>query len=94
MARPTADDIREAIKSAETGDWIDPSEQPNCWECILYNPDGQPAGNGHAHTPGKAMGLAWLHFWVPDALVEAYVAPDSVPFTIPDGWRFELTYGE
>jgi hypothetical protein len=94
MARPTADDILEAIDSAETGDWIDPSEQPACWECILYNPDGQRAGDGHPHTPGTAMALAWLHVWAPDALIDAYVEPGSVPFTIPEGWRFELTYGE
>jgi hypothetical protein len=93
MARPTADDILEAIKSAETGDWIDPSEQPNCWECILYAPDGRRVGNGHAHTPEKAMALAWLHVWAPDALVEAYVEPGMVPLSVEDGWRFELTHG-
>jgi hypothetical protein len=91
MAHPTADDIREAIKSAETGDWIDPEDVPNCWECILYSPDGKRAGEGHALTPDKAMGLAWLHAWAPDALSEAYVEDGSVPLTVPDGWRFELT---
>jgi hypothetical protein len=38
-----------------------------------------------------ATALAWLHAWAPDALVEAYVEPGSVPFEIPVGWRFELT---
>jgi hypothetical protein len=37
------------------------------------------------------MALAWLHYWAPDALIEGYVEPGSVPLDIPDGWRFRLT---
>jgi hypothetical protein len=36
------------------------------------------------------MGLAWLCKWAPDALCKQYIEPGSVPFDVPDGWRFEL----
>jgi hypothetical protein len=88
--RPTPADILVAIGKAELGDWIDPSEAPINWECNLYSPEGY-SYNGHADTPGMAMALAWLHAWAPDALINAHVEPGSVPFEVPDGWRFELT---
>jgi hypothetical protein len=88
--RPTPADIMVAIAKAELGDWIDPSEVPLNWACDLFSPEGHRF-NGNADTPGIAMALAWLHAWAPDALINAYVEPGSVPFEIPDGWRFELT---
>jgi len=91
-SKPTADDIRCAILAAERGLWIDPSEHPNeYWDCKLYDPTGQRAGEGQAFSAGEAMGLAWLHAHAPDALTEREVEPGSVPFKIADGWRFELT---
>jgi hypothetical protein len=91
MAQPTADYILEAIDSADS---IDPDAQPACWECILYSTDGQRAGDGHAFTVSKAIALAWLKVWNPDALSGVRRIPDLVPFIIPPGWRFELTYLE
>ena len=89
--KPTCDDILTAIRKAETRDWVDPSEVPGTWECKLFDATGQRCGDGNAFTPGEAMGLAWLCAWAPDALIDAYVEPDSVPLDIPDGYRFELT---
>jgi hypothetical protein len=90
MIRPTSADILIAIRKAEIGDWIDPSEEPVCWACDLYSPEGHHF-NGHAYTAAEAMALAWLHAWAPDALIEARVEPGTVPLEIPYGWRFELT---
>jgi hypothetical protein len=89
-SKPSPSDIATAIEAAETGDWIDPSEEPINWYAILHDPDGKQVGNGNAHTPREAMAFAWLCAWAPDALIDAYVEPGSVPFTIPDGWSFEL----
>jgi hypothetical protein len=93
MMKPTPADILVAIAKAEAGDWIDPLEEPICWACELHPPDGEHGRSydGHAHTAAQAMAMAWLHAWAPDALIEGYVEPDSVPFDIPEGWRFELT---
>ena len=41
--------------------------------------------------PVQAMAMAWLHYWAPDALIDAYVEQGSVPFEVPDGFHFELT---
>jgi hypothetical protein len=90
-SRPTPAEIMIAIAKAEAGDWIDPLYEPISWFCELYDPDGRCVGNGNAHTAAQAMAMAWLHFWAPDALVAAYVEDDSVPFAVPDGYRFELT---
>lgn len=84
-------DILIAIGKAEAGDWIDPTDEPINWFCKLYDPDGQCVGDGSARTPTVAMALAWLCAWAPDALIDAYVKIGSVPFDVPDGWRFELT---
>jgi hypothetical protein len=91
MSKPTPADILVAIGNAESGDWIDPSAEPVNWLCELYAPDGSNAGNGNAHTAAQAMAMAWLSWWAPDALINAYVEPGSVPFDVPDGWRFKLT---
>jgi hypothetical protein len=88
--KPTPADILIAIAKAELGDWIDPSELPLNWSCELYSPEGH-VFNGNAHTAPEAMALAWLHAWAPDALINGYVEPGTVPFEIPFGWRFELT---
>ena len=76
------------------GDWIDPVDVAFRWSCVLYDPEGERAGDGDAHTPQEAMALAWLCAWAPDALinhyVNHYVQPGSVPYDMPDGWRFEL----
>ena len=91
MSKPTPADIIVAIAKAESGDWINPSDEPINWFCELYDPDGKPAGNGSAHTAAQAMAMAWLCAWAPDALITAYVELGSVPFEIPDGWDFKLT---
>jgi hypothetical protein len=90
-SRPTAADIMTAIAKAESGDWIDPSEEPINWYAELRNPEGTWFWNGNGHTAAEAMALAWLHAWAPDALIDAYVEVGSVPFEIPDGWVFRLT---
>ena len=89
--KPTRADILTAISKAQTGDWLDPCEKPAQWTCTLYNPEGKRVGNGNARTAKVAMGLAWLCAWAPDALIEAYVEPNTIPLDVPDGWRFELT---
>ena len=88
--KPTAADILIAIGKAEGGGWIDPTDAPFRWSCELYDPAGKRVGDGDAHTPQEAMALAWLCAWAPDALGNAHVEVGSVPFSIPDGWRFEL----
>jgi hypothetical protein len=90
MNKPTRADIDYAIELAEQGGWIDPIYVPIRWSCELYNPEGQYAGDGDGYTPGEAMAMAWLCAMAPDALIDAYVEPGSVPLDIPPGWRFEL----
>lgn len=89
--KPTPADILVAIAKAESGDWIDPLQEPIHWYCELYDGAGQPAGNGCGHSAAEAAAMAWLHRWAPGALADAYVEEGSVPFDVPDGWRFELT---
>jgi len=86
---PTQCDILAAIAKAESGDWIDPMAVPFNWLCELHSPEGH-IFNGNALTEAEAMGLAWLHAWAPDALIDGYVEPGSVPLEVPAGWRFEL----
>lgn len=88
--KPSAADVVVAIAKAELGDWVDPTDVPLNWACDLYDPDGKRVGDGNAHTAGEAMALAWLSYWAPDALWQAYVEPGSVPYNVPTGWRFEL----
>ena len=93
-AKPSPGDIQAAIIAAEDETWIDPSDPAlagRYWGCEITDPDGYSLGQGDALTPGMAMGLAWLHLWAPDALIAAYVEPGTVPFTVPDGFRFTLT---
>jgi hypothetical protein len=59
--KPTAADIVIAIGKIEAGDWLDPSEEPISWSCVLYDPEGKRAGDGDAHTAREAMALAWVH---------------------------------
>jgi hypothetical protein len=89
--KPTAADIAIVIGKIEAGDWLDPSEKPISWSCVLYDPDGECVGDGDAHTAREAMALAWVHAHAPDALIINHVAPGEVPYDVPDGWRFELT---
>ena len=88
--RPSTADIAATIERAEKGGWIDPTDVPLNWFCELYDPEGQRAGNGNGLTSREAMALAWLHVWAPDALIDAYVKPGSVPMEVPAGWIFEL----
>jgi len=45
----------------------------------------------NAHTPNEAMALAWIACCSPDALINGYVEPGSVPYEVPEGYCFELT---
>ena len=38
--KPTAADIAIVIGKIEAGDWLDPSEEPISWSCVLYDPKG------------------------------------------------------
>jgi hypothetical protein len=89
--KPMPADIVIAIAKAQLGDWIDPSETLMNWSCDLYDPAGERVGDGNGHTRQEAMALAWLCDWAPHALINAYVEPGSVPYDVPNGWRFELT---
>jgi hypothetical protein len=42
--KPTAADIAIVIGKIEAGDWLDPSEEPISWSCVLYDPEGERAG--------------------------------------------------
>jgi hypothetical protein len=92
MNKPTADDIRTAIANAETGNWLDASVTPVCWDCVLLK-DGVQAGGGSGHTAGEAMGLAWLSVMDPDALTDARIKEECspIPLEIPEYWEFRLT---
>ena len=89
--KPAAADILIALAKAEAGDWIDPLREPIHWYAELRDPDGNQFWNGCGHTAAQAMAMAWLHYWAPDALIDAYVEQGSVPFEVPDGFHFELT---
>ena len=89
--KPTAADIAIVIGKIEAGDWLDPSEEPISWSCVLYDPEGKRAGDGDAHTAREAMALAWVHAHAPDALIINHVTFGEVPYDVPDGWCFELT---
>ena len=55
--KPTAADIAIVIGKIEAGDWLDPSEEPISWSCVLYDPDGERVGDGDAHTAdGASLG--------------------------------------
>lgn len=89
---PSPADIRRAIRMAEAGTWVHyPEDDPTCWACYLIEPDGRRFCNGDGHTAADAMALAWLHRWAPEALDHAYVEDGTVPISVPDGYRFELT---
>ena len=66
--KPTAADIAIVIGKIEAGDWLDPFEEPISWSCILYDPEGERAGDGDAHTAREAMALAWVHAHAPRCL--------------------------
>jgi hypothetical protein len=91
--KPSPADIDLAIQLAELGGWLDPSDHSPglLWHCDLIGPDGTRYGDGDARTAGEAMALAWLAYWQPDALWLERVELGSVPYNIPDDWRFELT---
>jgi hypothetical protein len=89
MNKPITADIIIAIAKVGIGDY--PVDEPIHWFCVLYTPDGKYAGNGAGYTAAQAMAMAWIDVWAPDALIDAYVELGSVPFDVPDGWRFELT---
>jgi hypothetical protein len=91
-AKPTAADILIAIGNIEAGDWFDPIDEPTCWSCFLYDPEGQRVGDGHAHTERGAMALAWVCVEAPDALINGHVRLGEVSFEVPDGWRFQLVW--
>jgi len=88
--KPTAADIATAIAMIAAGDWIDPSEVQAEFGCRLYDPAGRFACDGHGHTAGQAMAMAWIGWNDNDALCRGYVEVDWVPAEVPDEWRFEL----
>jgi hypothetical protein len=90
-AAPSPADIAVAIGKVQADDWIDPLETPLNWLCLLYDSEGFEIANGNAHTPREAMALAWIACCSPDALIDGYVEPGSVPYEVPEGYRFELT---
>jgi hypothetical protein len=90
-AAPSPADIAVAIGKVAAGDWIDPLDAPLNWLCLLYDPEGFEIADGNAHTPREAMALAWIACCSPDALIDGYVEPGSVPYEVPEGYRFELT---
>ena len=42
--KPTAADIAIVIGKIEAGDWLDPSEKPISWSCVLYDLEDVPDG--------------------------------------------------
>src|SRR5215475_8265572 len=38
--KPSPADIDLAINQAKHGGWIDPTDEPDCWECLLAKPTG------------------------------------------------------
>jgi hypothetical protein len=95
MMKPSPADINLAIRMAELGGWLDPSDYPSgeLWRCELIDPNGESERYhaGYARTAEEAMARAWLIYWAPDALWQAHVEPASVPHIIADDWCFELT---
>ena len=90
-AAPSPADIAVAIGKVAAGDCIDPTDTPLNWLCLLYDSEGFEIANGNAYTRPEAMALAWIACCSLDALIDGYVEPGSVPYEVPDGYRFELT---
>jgi hypothetical protein len=40
--KPSPADIDLAINQVKHGGWIDPTDEPDCWECLLAKPTGEP----------------------------------------------------
>src|SRR5215471_11558732 len=38
--KPSPADIDLATNQAKHGGWIDPTDEPDCWECLLAKPTG------------------------------------------------------
>src|SRR5262245_11350832 len=38
--KPSPADFDLAINQAKHGGWIDPTDEPDCWECLLAKPSG------------------------------------------------------
>ena len=38
--KPSPADVDLAINQAKHGEWIDPTDEPDCWECLLAKPTG------------------------------------------------------
>ena len=74
-AKPSPEDIKRAIRQAETGDWIDPLEEIISSDCVLTDSRGRRICDGRAHSAVEAMALAWLGAWAPDALINATWSP-------------------
>jgi hypothetical protein len=94
--KPTAFDIIHAIELVHTGDVIDPVMHPDgCWTCVVYDANGQPIANGEGLSAGDAMGLAWVHAFYPDGLIDGRIPENNiVPYVVPNSWRFELEWVE
>jgi hypothetical protein len=65
MNKPTPDDIRAAIASAETGNCLDPTVTPVCWHCDLFDDAGVRVCGGDGHTAAEVIAMAWLCAWAP-----------------------------
>jgi hypothetical protein len=89
--KPTADDIKLAIANIQAHNWIDTLFVPFYWDCVMYDPQGQKAGEGCAHCASQAMAGAWLHLQAPDALIDCAIEDCDVELDVPNGWRFECT---
>jgi len=94
--KPTAFDIIHAIELVHAGDVIDPVKHPDgCWACVVYDANGQDIACGEGLSAGDAMGLAWIHAFYPDGLIDGLIPEnDVVPYVVPDSWRFELRWAE
>jgi hypothetical protein len=79
--KPSPEAIRRAIDH----------ENRRTWSCELYSPNGECVSNGAGGTVEEAMVSAWLHYWAPKHLLAPFdVESGTIPFVVPEGWRFEV----
>jgi hypothetical protein len=97
--KPTPTDIADAIAKCEAGpdpvsgeyEFLDYRDAGSHWFCVLYDPEGKRVCDGFDDTTGAAMAMAWVGAHAPDGIINQHVELGTVPYNVPEGWRFELT---
>jgi hypothetical protein len=89
--KPTPTDIADAIAKCEAG----PDPVSGEYEFLDYRDAGSQEGkrvcDGFDDTAGAAMAMGWVGAHALDGIINQHVELGTVPYNVPEGWRFELT---